>query len=99
LLLFEIRCEVDGELDAKKVASDGVKLALKVRVPFMEGFQVQEAVKLGDLPEVAAEYVASQVMPESLIGIVSDGENSLMQTESFPGTRHQFPVSPTLFGL
>ena len=42
-----------AEFAAKNVASDGVKLALKVRVPFMEGFQVQVAVKLGDVPEVA----------------------------------------------
>ncbi len=33
---------------------------------------------------IAAEYVASQVIPESLVGIVPDGENSLMRTESFP---------------
>ena len=33
---------------------------------------------------MAAEYVASQVIPESLVGIVPDGEYSLMRTESFP---------------
>ena len=46
-------------IDAKNVASDGVKLALKVCVPFQESLQMQEAVKLGDVPEVAVEHLAS----------------------------------------
>ncbi|CAB4543770.1 unannotated protein [freshwater metagenome] len=33
---------------------------------------------------MAAEYVASHVIPESLVGIVPDGEYSLMRTQSFP---------------
>ena len=44
---------IGDEFAAKNVESDGVKLALKVLAPCAEGFQGHEAVKLGDVPEVA----------------------------------------------
>ena len=36
------------------------------------------------LPVIGVEYVASHVIPESLVGMVPDGENNLILTESFP---------------
>lgn len=44
---------IGDEFAAKNVESDGVKLALRVLAPCAAGFQVHEAVKLGDVPEVA----------------------------------------------
>ena len=41
------------ETAAKKFKSDGVKLALTIRVPCVAGFQVQDAEKFGEEPEVA----------------------------------------------
>ena len=53
MVRLEIKYTVGAEFAAKNVESEGVKLALKVRVPCTEGFQVQEAVKFGDVPVVA----------------------------------------------
>ena len=36
------------------------------------------------LPVIDVEYVASHVIPESVVGIVPEGENNLIRTESFP---------------
>ncbi len=44
---------IGDKFAAKNVESDGVKLALRVLAPCAAGFQVHEAVKFGDVPEVA----------------------------------------------
>ena len=48
-----MRCTLGAEFAAKVVASAGVKLAVKVLVPRTDGFQLQDAVKFGDVPVVA----------------------------------------------
>ena len=53
MVRFEIGNTEGLESAAKNVESAGVKLALKVRVPCTDGFHVQDAVKLGEVPEVA----------------------------------------------
>ena len=53
------------ETAAKKFKSDGVKLALTIRDPCVAGFQVQDAEKFGEEPEVATLWQFGMRLPST----------------------------------